>query len=358
MQNLISLFNKQKKQILRVAALVLPVVCLMSLLSQTVFAQTTYVITDGNQTTVHTTYTTNPAKALGEAGLALGEDDSYTTQETQEDSTVEITIQRAQTITVRNCGEVQQINSYGETLAALLDRLGIATSGEYVVSLPLETQTYDGMEVSVDRLVEQVETYTVEIPYDVSYCYDPTMPAGETKILIPGVAGEMVCTDTVVYCNTQEQSRTNLIQTVLEQPVEQVVLQGTGARVGQVNDQPIFGDGVIVLPTGEVLTYTKTEQFVATAYTKTDDGCDETTATGSQVHPGVVAVDPTVIPYGTRMFIVTNDGAYIYGLSTAEDCGGAIIGNRLDLYFETEAECWKFGIRDCTVYFLGDANWR
>ena len=41
MQNLISLFKKQKKQILRVAALVLPVLCLMSLLSQTDFAQTT-----------------------------------------------------------------------------------------------------------------------------------------------------------------------------------------------------------------------------------------------------------------------------------------------------------------------------
>ena len=76
------------------------------------------------------------------------------------------------------------------------------------------------------------------------------------------------------------------------------------------------------------------------------------TATGTTVRVGTVAVDPTVIPYGTRMFIVTNDGTYIYGIGTAEDCGGAIVGNELDLYFDTDAECWEFGVKGCTVYFL------
>ena len=82
-----------------------------------------------------------------------------------------------------------------------------------------------------------------------------------------------------------------------------------------------------------------------------------TTATGTTVRVGTVAVDPTVIPYGTRMFIVSNDGNYVYGIGTAEDCGGAIKGNRLDLYYPTDAECFAFGRIGCTVYFLGDANW-
>jgi len=69
-------------------------------------------------------------------------------------------------------------------------------------------------------------------------------------------------------------------------------------------------------------------------------------------------VDPKVIPYGTRMFIVSDDGAYVYGLSTAEDCGGAIQNKRLDLYMPTLEEAFQFGIRSCTVYFLGDAEWK
>ena len=76
------------------------------------------------------------------------------------------------------------------------------------------------------------------------------------------------------------------------------------------------------------------------------------TATGTTVHIGTVAVDPKVIPYGTRMFIVTNDGSYVYGISTAEDCGSSIKNNRVDLYMPTTAECFRFGVKDCTVYFL------
>ena len=113
-----------------------------------------------------------------------------------------------------------------------------------------------------------------------------------------------------------------------------------------------IGDGVIITADGQVLTYNKTAVFKATAYTHTDAGCDMTTATGTTVHIGTVAVDPKVIPYGTRMFIVTNDGAYVYGISTAEDCGAAIKGEELDLYFPTDPECWEFGVRMATIYFL------
>ena len=64
-------------------------------------------------------------------------------------------------------------------------------------------------------------------------------------------------------------------------------------------------------------------------------------------------VDPTVIPYGTRMFIVDQNGSFYYGMGTAEDCGGGIKGHKVDLYFNTSAECFQFGVRPCTIYILG-----
>ena len=78
------------------------------------------------------------------------------------------------------------------------------------------------------------------------------------------------------------------------------------------------------------------------------------TATMTRVRIGTVAIDPKVIPYGTRMFIVTNDNQYVYGIATAEDCGGGIKGDRIDLYFPTKKECFAFGVRQVTVYFLGE----
>jgi len=63
----------------------------------------------------------------------------------------------------------------------------------------------------------------------------------------------------------------------------------------------------------------------------------------------VVAVDKKVIPLGTRMYIVTDDGI-VYGLSVAEDTG--VKGNKVDLYDETYEQCINFGRRACTVYIL------
>lgn len=339
----------------KILAALVAALCLAGALSQTVFAENTYVITDGSAVKVYSTYASDPGKVLEEAGVALSENDFYTAE--PGDGVSEIKVQRAQDITVFYGKEVLETKSYGETLESLFVRLGIATGDEVRVSKPLNTMTYDGMQVRVDRVHKSSESYTVELPFAESRYDDPTLPLGEERVVVEGKVGQMLCTANVVYINAQEQSRSVYQQTTVEEPVNQVVAVGTGEMVGKKLDKPIIGDGVIVLPTGEVLTYTHTDQFLATAYTKTDAGCDDFTANGTRVKWGVVAVDPEVVPYGTRMFIVSNDGQYIYGLSTADDCGGAIENKRLDLYMDSYWECMQFGVRKCTVYFLGGANW-
>ncbi len=98
---------------------------------------------------------------------------------------------------------------------------------------------------------------------------------------------------------------------------------------------------------GQILTYVDVLSVEATAY------CGGgTTATGTPARYGAIAVDPDVIPYGTRMYIVSDDGNWIYGEATAEDCGGAINGNIIDLYFDSYNTCIQFGRRNCTVYIL------
>ena len=346
---------KKRNLFARTMAALVALTCMITVLTQTVFAQNKYVITDGDQTVVHTTYASNPARVLSEAGFSLEENDTYTTVTT--DGVSEITVQRGQKITIDNCGQVTEVNTYGETVGALLNRLSIRTSGEYSVSEDLNAVTFDGMQISVIRTIQRTETYVVEVPFETSTYEDPSLPKGEQKVLVEGTVGQTQCTANVMYCNAQEQSRTVMEEFVIQKPVNRIVAVGTGESVGVANTKPLIGDGVIVLPSGEVLSYSSQAQFVATAYSHFNEGCDMITATGTTVRVGTVAVDPTLIPYGTRMFIVTNDGRYVYGIGTAEDCGGAIKGNRLDLYYPTDAECFAFGRRDCTVYFLGDANW-
>lgn len=93
----------------------------------------------------------------------------------------------------------------------------------------------------------------------------------------------------------------------------------------------------------------------ATAYTPSADECgksDGITATGAKCEVGVVAVDPRVIPLGTKLYIETVDGSFVYGYCSAQDTGGAIKGNKVDLAMNTKSECFQFGRRKVKVYIL------
>ncbi len=339
---------ERKAWFIRTAAVLATLAITLLLLAQTAFAQTTYVITDGSRVLVHTTSATDPEAVLGEAGLELGADDTYTTQ--AEGGTAAIQIQRSQSIHIDHYGEKLQAASNGETVRQLLTRLNLSWDSGDTISAPLDALTYDGMELTVAQVLQLEQTYTAVLHHKTIRCTDTSLPQGVEKVLTPGKDGELRCTAAVSYVNGVETDRTLLTQTVTVQPVDEIVAVGSALpEPSEENPLPIITDSCIILPTGEVLTYDGMIVSLATAY------CDKgKTATGTQARVGAIAVDPRVIPYGTRMFIMSVDGEYIYGIATAEDCGSKehIYGTRTDLHFDTYAECRQFGARDCLVFFL------
>ena len=84
----------------------------------------------------------------------------------------------------------------------------------------------------------------------------------------------------------------------------------------------------------------------ATAYSAYDPGNSNRTATGTLVRRGVIAVDPSVIPLGTRVFIPG------YGEAVAEDVGYAIKGYRIDVAFDSHAEALMFGRQDLEIFIM------
>jgi 3D (Asp-Asp-Asp) domain-containing protein len=131
------------------------------------------------------------------------------------------------------------------------------------------------------------------------------------------------------------------------QPVAQSVLSITDDVLAAVDEEA----GLLTTVSGRVLAYSKVLTCTATAYT-TERQAWKITATGTTARVGAIAVDPRVIPYGTVMYILSADGSITYGVATAEDCGGSIKGNKIDLFFDTYDECIRFGRRECTVYIL------
>lgn len=84
----------------------------------------------------------------------------------------------------------------------------------------------------------------------------------------------------------------------------------------------------------------------ASAYSAFDDGNGQYTSRGTFLHKGIVAVDPNIIPLGTRVYIPG------YGYAIADDVGGAIKGYKIDLAYDTHGEAIQFGRRNVTVYIL------
>jgi 3D (Asp-Asp-Asp) domain-containing protein len=110
----------------------------------------------------------------------------------------------------------------------------------------------------------------------------------------------------------------------------------------------------LVSSRGTVTRFVKAMEMTATAYDATFASTGKNpghpqygvTRSGLKVKPGIVAVDPKVIPLGTWLYV---EG---YGEALAADTGGAIKGNRIDLYYESPKEVAKYGKRKVKVYVL------
>ncbi len=96
----------------------------------------------------------------------------------------------------------------------------------------------------------------------------------------------------------------------------------------------------------EVPDFTRVIRVEATAYSSAQPGLSDYTAMGTICQRGVIATDPSIIPLGTRVFIPG------YGYAVAEDTGGAIVGHKIDVAFDTVAECYEFGRQFIDVYIL------
>lgn len=118
----------------------------------------------------------------------------------------------------------------------------------------------------------------------------------------------------------------------------------------------LFTHGILAAPVNDVTSYLdekKALNIIATAYAPGphDNGkWGNLTYLGTQIRPGVIAVDPKVIPLGTKVYIKFPNGEGMYGI--AEDIGGAIKGNRIDIAMWSVSEAFKFGIQKVKVYII------
>ncbi len=335
------------RQTNRAVALILAVTFMVATCCGFAYATPTVVtIADADSTPVQiTTNDTVVGKILSKQGIILNEGDrvNYALNDVIKEDAV-IKIKRAMSVSIAYMGETKKYLTTETVVSKILAEQGIAVDGDDAVSPALTAKVSEGANITV--VVYDTHNITVqeEVAYSTREVENTNLASGERVVVNQGENGVNEYEYEIRYENGVEISKVLVRNTVLSTPVEEVV---------ECGPQTIWELGVV--PAVKPTNYSRVEVFTATAYdaSPADNGIwAGKTSTGMPLVYGVVAVDPRVIPYGTKMYIESVDGQYIYGYAIAGDCGGAIKGNKVDLFFPSRSTCYSFGRRPVRIYFL------
>ena len=305
------------------------------------------VLADGKAVTATVYEGETVADALEACGVAVTANDIVSVPTSAAvSSDMLVDIERKSGVTLKADGVTKKIVTGEETVQSLLVSEGITLGEDDIVSPSLTTELTDDMEIVVGRVTYEEVTADEAIPFTETVTKDSSLPRGVTKVDVQGKDGVQTVTRRNMLVDGVVTESTILASEVVSEPVTQVVREGTKDPNGWAT---IESDGTVYDANGNQVVYKKLLSGRCSAYTG-----GGITATGAPAAFGRVAVNPNVIPYGTKLFICSPDGKVVYGYAIASDTGGACMRNSIiaDLYYDTVSECYQIGVRTMNVYIL------
>lgn len=273
---------------------------------------------------------------------------------------LELVIYEAKSITINVDGETITVKSIAQTVGELLKEQNIVLDNDDEAVPSLDTELTKDMVINVLRVEYVMREAEEKIAYETEAIKSALYALGTTKVTQKGVEG----TKTVVYkdkvVNGEVQSSTATSETVTKEPVKQITTVGTFVNTSGLGNGKIEKNGKPISEIALPSKYSIGVNNVPTEYKYTISGraaayCipGGTTSTGKKAKPGYIAVNPKQIPYGTEMWIVSNDGV-VYGYAIAADTGGFVKHGYFtcDLFMNTKEQCIQWGDRGVTIYVL------
>lgn len=202
--------------------------------------------------------------------------------------------------------------------------------------------------LEVIRVKAETKTVNEEIPYHTIIKMTKSLKSGEIKKIAKGTNGLSLMTYKIVRENGKEVSREIVNEEVLTAAKPEILNKGVDKYVVTNRGMPFRYKEVIIMR--------------SSAYDLSIESCGKApgtpgfgrTRSGTQARKGVVAVDPSVIPLGTKLYVESIDGDHDYGFASAEDTGSAIKGNRIDLFYDDRSTALDYGRREVRVYIMED----
>jgi 3D (Asp-Asp-Asp) domain-containing protein len=230
------------------------------------------------------------------------------------------------TVTLHVNAADRRVTSQAVCVAELIASQNIALGPQDEVSTDLDAALTEGMVVTVKRMTTQIVQRRIEVPPPAATRVDRRV--ARPVVLNPGRPGVADAVVEVTLCDGAEVGQRVISRKLVRGPEPKIVIVGSGRL-------PSRG-GVLMM---EATGYDPGPRSCG----RYSSGC---TAIGMRAGKGVVAVDPRVIPLGTRLYI---EG---YGAAVAGDVGSAIKGRRIDLGFGTFSEAMRWGRRTVRVQII------
>ncbi len=307
--------------------------------------KTIKIVIDGNEFEV-TTYKSEVQSILASNDIVLGPKDKI--EPSLKSTLVEgdaISILKAKRVTIQVGDEVQTVMTAEDDVRSMFAVEGIQYDSDDKLSASLDDKIVNGQQITIVEVEKVVEVENQEIEFASEIKKDYNAYEGTKTVVQEGKPGEREITTEIVLENGEEVSREVVSDEVVKEPTKEIVAVGTL--------------GKLTLSRGGEITYKQQFTMRATAYSLSYADTGKTPD-----HPGwgitysgmyvkrdpsgysTVAVDPRVIPLGSKLYV---EG---YGYAIAADIGGAIKGNDIDLYFNTTNESNAYGVKHIKVYLL------
>lgn len=327
-------------QILWASAVFLVIICLYAVKGWTV--RDVHIVVEGESSVMVRAIGHKAAAALQAAGLQVDPGDRvWPSLDTPLQEVEEVVIRRGVPVQLTVGGQEMEVRTAAFSVREALSDLGITLGSLDRVRPSLNTPISEGLPITVIRVEEEIVEEFSPIAYQTVRWADHDLPVGETRVRRPGREGVLRREIRVVREDGNVVFTETLRTEVVEPAVDQIVDVGQRRQLQTVRTAD-----------GRELVYVATLEVEATAYEpspiSTGEWSDGYTFTGLRAQKGIIAVDPSVIPLGTRLYVPG------YGEGLAADIGGAIKGNKIDLFYPTYQEAINWGRRKVTVYILAD----
>ena len=338
-----------------------------TLISSSVY---TVNIFDGENTYTVRTLNDNVTSAI--SGVELKSDKYSVEKTTRNGNTSSVHIAYKFPVFINEGDKVLEVFVTGGTVADALAKAKINVD-EYDFTEPsLDTEITETIYIDYTDIDYVEDSYNEKIPFKTETEYSASVKKGVVKTVNQGVEGEKKVSYTEKFVNGKSAGKTVTDTKVLKKAENEKKIIGTKTQAKKTSvktsAKKTSGKAVktsadvkstsVLKPSsaikldrdGNPVNYKSKMTVRATAYTYTGNRC----ATGVYPTPGYIAVNPKVIPYGTKMYIKTPNGSFIYGYAVAADTGGFIRNHPtgVDLFMSSVSACRSFGVRNVEIYIL------